>query len=1185
MNTEGTGQNSEPATVNTRKASQRTICDDSRNDRDNAVTIDSVQSLTSTEIDGPPTTLQMPREDGELPSAVSVASTQDADSTPFWDSQATASSWVESTLGAWKSTLPEPGANGADVVPGFEILGELGHGGMGIVYKARQDRLKRLVALKMIRSDWHGNPEHLARLEIEAEAVARLNHPNIVRIYEIGKTGRVAYVVLELLEGGTLKQRLAGTPQPVREAACLLSALARGVHAAHVAGILHRDLKPSNVLFDRDGVPKIADFGLAKRLEVEDGETQTGQILGTPSYMAPEQAKGWDREIGAPADIYSLGAILYEMLTGRPPLRGTTAMETLKLVQEEDPVPPSQLRSKLPFDLETICLKCIARDPRKRYPDALSLADDLDRYLAGESILARRVPLWQRGVKQARKRPVTSVLVAVAIAAALIVAIAALREQAQSRRVRQEEDERVNGVLHLADQALFDAQGALAQQRWHEVREIVTELLSPIRKEKEPRIVLMRDKAERLLAQAGLGRDEQTATEQARARFRRFIELRDEALFLDTTRFADGLGNSPEATCRAAREGLRVFGQSGSGDEWTLSSLPPALSSPEREEVKSGFYQLLLVLADAVSQSPGAKPAQRAEEAMRIVNRAEGLRTPATRAFHLRRADFLEMKGDREGAANERTDAGRLAPADAFDLFLMGRESSRRSDWPEAISQLSDATQRQPEHFWAQCLLAICHLQTHQPAKARIGLNACLQRKPDLAWLYMLRGIANAEAAREDMGRRGTDQVKFASAQFAAAEADYRTAIELLGDKNEHAELRYVLLLNRGMMRLVRDDLSAAAADFHEAIRLNHRRFDAFVDLGQVYQRQERTDDALEQFAKAIERKPNWAPLYRGRANVYLGVTDLSPELREMTVSDLEDVIGQVSAERRNAASRDLANAIRFELPGNQLIAADWTKQAALFREAGRTVEAKDACNAALEQAPRYAPAHELRIKVLLDLKQYDDLIQSCDVVLAWAKPSTKTKLYELRGIAKNEIKDFSGAIGDYTRALDLAHEADRPRLLRYRGWSNLANESFRAAIEDFDKAINLAPSSADAYLGRGTVRAHVGLYRDAESDAEQALKHGDASPRFTFRVARIYSQAAAAASDEARNKRQHADRLVLRYGDLAVDLVHRAIMRTPVEQQAAFFRKTILQDPAMRPILKRLESLERRWIDQPAPP
>ena len=283
-----------------------------------------------------------------------------------------ATSRARSTAGGPIVIFASVGQNRNDAVPGFEILSELGRGGMGIVYKARQLRLKRLVALKVIRHDRHCNREDLARFEIEAEVVARLNHPNIVRIYDIGRAIGVPFVALELLEGGTLKERLAGTPQPVRESATLLSTLARAVHAAHLAGVLHRDIKPSNVLFDRNGVPKIADFGLAKRLDVEESETMTGQVIGTPSYMAPEQASGWSTENGPAADIYSLGAILYEMLTGRPPIKGMTQTETLKLVLESDPVSPSSLRPKIPFDLETICLKCIARDPRKRYADAPS---------------------------------------------------------------------------------------------------------------------------------------------------------------------------------------------------------------------------------------------------------------------------------------------------------------------------------------------------------------------------------------------------------------------------------------------------------------------------------------------------------------------------------------------------------------------------------------------------------------------------------------------------------------------------------------------------------------------------------------------------------------------------------------------------------------------------------------------
>ncbi len=700
------------------------------------------------------------------------------------------------------------------------------------------------------------------------------------------------------------------------------------------------------------------------------------------------------------------------------------------------------------------------------------------------------------------------------------------------------------GVVRDIDHDLFDAELALAQSRWPDVRVIVSGLLHQIEANPDPRITVKRDRAENLDRKAQLGLQEQAAAEQAQARFHQFVDRRDEALFLDTTRFAAGLGNSVEATCRAAREGLRIFGAAAAGDEWALSPLPPALSSQERDEVTSGFYQLLLILADAVSQLPGAGPAERANEALRIVNRAEGLLARPTRAFHLRRADFLERKKDSEGASKERAKAERLAPADAFDFFLLGRESTRRSDWPAAIIQLSEATQRQPDHFWAQCLLAICYLQTGQPEAARAGFDSCLQRKRDQPWLYMLRGIATAGIAGKNPGRRGPHPAQEVLAQFENSDADYRKALALLGDKPEHAELHYVVLLNRGMTRLVREDLTAAAADFQQAIRLNPSRFEAFVDLGQVYQRQGRTDDALKQFARAIELRPNYAPLYRGRANVLLGATDLSPELRQMKVSDLEEAIARVSAERRDAASRDLANAIRLESPGEQIIAADWTKQAVLFRASERDDEALAACDAALEIAPRYAPAHEARIKVLLDLKEYDDLIRSCGAVLEWGKPSAK--LYELRGMAKNGIEDFSDAIGDFSLALDLSVKADRPRLLRLRGWSNLANEAHRAAVRDFDEAIRLAPADADAYLGRGLAQARLGLYREAESDAKKALEHGDASPRFMCRVAHLLR---GPGCGQQRGTEQNSSPTGSSndIGTARVELIQRAIERTPI--------------------------------------
>ena len=286
---------------------------------------------------------------------------------------------------------PQPGAAPELTVPGYEILEELGRGGMGVVYKARQVSLRRLVALKMIRSGAHAGPQELERFRAEAEAAARLRHPNIVQIYEVGDQSGLPFFSLEYVDGGSLARRLAGTPLPAREAAALVEVLARAVHAAHGRGIAHRDLKPANVLLDwrseetpdrRDpaieqqttvvakAVPKITDFGLAKRLDEDSGQTRSGAVLGTPSYMAPEQAAGRTREMGLLVDVYALGAILYETLTGRPPFRAATALETLEQVRSQEPVPPSRLQPKVPRDLETVCLKCLEKEPKKRYPSA-----------------------------------------------------------------------------------------------------------------------------------------------------------------------------------------------------------------------------------------------------------------------------------------------------------------------------------------------------------------------------------------------------------------------------------------------------------------------------------------------------------------------------------------------------------------------------------------------------------------------------------------------------------------------------------------------------------------------------------------------------------------------------------------------------------------------------------------------
>jgi tetratricopeptide (TPR) repeat protein len=309
----------------------------------------------------------------------------------------------------------KPEATGLPEVPGYWLLEELGRGGMGVVYRAWQLELNRLVALKMIRAGVYARAEDLARFRAEAEAVAQLQHPNIVQIYHVGEQAGLPFFALEYLEGGSLQGKVRESALPAAEAARLVQTLAEAMQAAHERGIVHRDLKPANVLLDRYGRPKITDFGLARRIEGGPGLTGTDAYLGTPSYMAPEQAAGKGREAGPAADVYGLGATLYELLTGRPPFKAATAFETMNQVLHEEPVPPRRLQPGVPRDLETICLKCLHKDSQKRYASARALAEDLRRFLGGEAIVARPVGMVERGWKWIRRHPAAAALVGVAI--------------------------------------------------------------------------------------------------------------------------------------------------------------------------------------------------------------------------------------------------------------------------------------------------------------------------------------------------------------------------------------------------------------------------------------------------------------------------------------------------------------------------------------------------------------------------------------------------------------------------------------------------------------------------------------------------------------------------------------------------------------------------------------------------
>jgi tetratricopeptide (TPR) repeat protein len=565
-------------------------------------------------------------------------------------------------------------------VPGYEVVRELGRGGMGLVFLARQTALNRLVALKVIRPGRGLEAEEVARFRNEAEVIARLRHPNVIRIYDVGACDGLPYCALEYVEGGSLAQRLDGTPVPARQAAALVEALARAVHSAHECGIVHRDLKPANVLLQRrtttdstdstdkkkresassvssvlsvvEFLPKITDFGLAKDLSEEagSGHTRTGTILGTPSYMAPEQAEGKSKEVGPAVDVYALGAILYDMLTGRPPFRGETLLDTLQLVRCAEPVPPARLHPKVPRDAETVCLKCLEKDPRKRYASALALADDLRRLLAGEPIRARPVSPPERALKWARRKPAAAALAAVS-------ALALLGAVAGSIAFAARERQRADREAGLKEEA--DGQRQRAERNFQKARQAVDEMLTRVGAERlanEPRLETVRRDL--------LGR--------ALAFYEDFLCQR---------------GDDPGLRGEAGRAYQRV------GDiQEMLGQHRPA---------EQAYREALDLFTDLAGQFPGRPEYQRdlggAHNSLAVVLQAAG--RPDEAAAEFRRALAVQegLAGDYPEVPEYRRDLAGLLHNRANLLQAQGRAAEAEQTRREAIARLDALAGRFPE--------------------------------------------------------------------------------------------------------------------------------------------------------------------------------------------------------------------------------------------------------------------------------------------------------------------------------------------------------------------------------------------------------------------------------------------------------------------------------------------------------
>jgi serine/threonine protein kinase/tetratricopeptide (TPR) repeat protein len=396
-----------------------------------------------------------------------------------------------------ETSAAAPAAPDLPAIAGYEILGELGRGGVGVVYKARQLNPRRLVALKTLRAGERATPDQVVRFGVESQTVARLQHPNIVQIYEVGVHQERPYFAMEFVDGGSLQERSAGRPQPPGEAAALVETLALAIHHAHERGVVHRDLKPANILLlesqepraeSREpkgkkqaasgplaldsrlstlGFPKIADFGLARLMDTDLRLTQTGVAAGTPNYMSPEQASGQSLAIGPPADVWALGAILYELLTGWPPFMAATPLEVLRQVTDSDPVSPSVLVPGVPRDLETICLKCLRKEPAKRYSSAQTLAEDLGRFQDGRPVRARPLGPLGRSARWCRRNPFLAAALGV-VAATVVVAFLWINGARRAAQTLAEDKDRLaqrNAELARKEQtARLQLEEALAKR-------------------------------------------------------------------------------------------------------------------------------------------------------------------------------------------------------------------------------------------------------------------------------------------------------------------------------------------------------------------------------------------------------------------------------------------------------------------------------------------------------------------------------------------------------------------------------------------------------------------------------------------------------------------------------------------------------------------------------------------------
>ncbi|HUB25488.1 MAG TPA: tetratricopeptide repeat protein [Tepidisphaeraceae bacterium] len=702
-------------------------------------------------------------------------------------------------------------------IPGYAIEAVVGRGGMGVVYRARDLKLNRLVALKMLLPGAYAGGVEFVRFMREAQAVAALPHANIVQVHDVGELDGQPYFTMEFVEGGSLSQKLAGTPQRAAHAASMVATLAEAIHTAHRQGIVHRDLKPGNILMTIDATPKISDFGLARYFDRDGAITLSGVRAGTPSYMAPEQALGKTRQTGPPADIYSLGAILYEMLTGRPPFRGETAAETERQLLNEEPVPPSRLNTKTPRDLETICLKCLNKTAERRYGSAVALAEDIRRFQRGEPILARPAGLVERAVKWVRRRPA----LAAALLGCLVVSVvlfcgtlwiaAARAATAQAVENDLQEAQRLehDGDWAQANAALERAAGSLQSDPSADLRDRLNAASSDL------------ELARRLDA-IGLNRVEIVEGRYAHP----FSSADADAAYAKA--FSDaGIGNvgdDPQSVAARIRNSSISTALIAALDDWALCATDPNRS------------QWLFQVTRAADPDPSGWRDRLRDPAV-FNDRSALLKLAASAFADHRPARLLVALGQRlKNAGADPTTFLRQVqkeyPGDFWTNFTLGDALRGAGDPEESVRYYQAALAVRPESAIAHGNLGMALIAAGRTDDAIDQFREGIRIDPGFAHGHYSLGLA----------LRSQGKVEEAIVELGEA-----IRIEK-GNADYHYNL--ALALNE------KGNLPEAISQFRQALEIAPRDADASYNLGLALGASGQLDQAVEQFRRTIELQP-----------------------------------------------------------------------------------------------------------------------------------------------------------------------------------------------------------------------------------------------------------------------------------------------------------------------------------------